>query len=66
MTMRFLIVASLFLGLFAALAFGQTFEVKDQHGILVVTVENVKMFRHSDYFKEDIPAFEATIKNVVR
>ena len=45
-------------------AFGQTFEVKDRSGVPVVTVDSVKVFRHSDYFKEDIPAFQGIVKNV--
>jgi hypothetical protein len=48
---------------FATLTFGQTFEVKDRNGVPVATVDNVTMFQHSDYFKEDIPHFQGTVKN---
>ncbi len=57
--MRFL----LFVFVSTSLSFGQTYEVKDQHGIPVVTIGKVKLFRHSDYFKEDIPDFEAVVTN---
>lgn len=46
------------------LTFGQTFQVKDQHGVPVITISDVKMFRHSEYFKEDIPVFEGVITNI--
>jgi hypothetical protein len=58
--MRFLLSMCVLTGL----TFGQTYEVKDRHGIPVVKVFNVKLFRHSDYLKEDFPAFEAAITNV--
>jgi hypothetical protein len=60
LTMRFLLSMCVLTGL----TFGQTYEVKDRHGIPVVKVFNVKLFRHSDYLKEDFPAFEAAITNV--
>ena len=48
----------------ASLVFGQTFEVRSRSGDPVVAIENVKMFRYSDYFKEDIPEFRGIIRNV--
>jgi hypothetical protein len=48
----------------AVSAFGQTFELKDRKGTTVVTIDDVKMFRFSNYFKETIPVFQATVKNV--
>lgn len=44
--------------------FGQSFEVKDRNGVPVVKIDNVKMFRYSDYFKEDTPAFQGTVTNI--
>src|SRR6266446_7422383 len=43
---------------------GQTFEVKDRNGILVVTISDVKMFRFSSHFKTDIPDLQGIVKNV--
>jgi hypothetical protein len=40
------------------------FEVKDRSGAPTITLSALKMFRYSDYFKQDIPAFEGTLKNV--
>ncbi len=37
---------SFLLLMLSSLTFGQTFEVKDQHGILVVTVDIVMLFTH--------------------
>jgi len=48
--------------LFAAPSFGQTFEVKDQNGSVVLTITTVKMFRQSE--KENLPAFQDVVKNV--
>jgi hypothetical protein len=48
----------------ARIAAGQTYELKDRHGITVLTIGDVKMFRYSEYFKRDIPEFEARLTNV--
>jgi hypothetical protein len=40
------------------------FEVTDRSGAPAITLSTWKMFRYSDYFKQDIPAFEGTLKNV--
>jgi hypothetical protein len=48
--------------LFGALAFAQTFEVKDERGSVVLTIRTIKMFRDSG--KDDSPVFEAAVKNV--
>ena len=58
------VVISTLIGLPSGTAFGQIFAVKDRNGVLVLTVGNVKMFRHSDYFKEDIPVFQGIVVNV--
>src|SRR5450759_3766978 len=50
--------------LFTTLILGQTFQVKDRNGTPVVTVSRVQMFRYSDYFKDYIPDFQGTVKNV--
>lgn len=50
--------------IFAVFVSGQTVEVKDRNGVPVVTVSAVQMFRYSDYFKEDIPDFHGTVKNI--
>jgi hypothetical protein len=49
--------------LFATLATGQKFELKDRNGVPRITIEDVNMFRYSDYFKESIPVFQGTVKN---
>lgn len=48
----------------APLTFGQTFEVKDRNGILVMKVNEIKMFRYSSYFKKDIADFRCSLKNI--
>src|SRR5258708_2073828 len=63
------IVTAVLIGFFfamfgAGVAFGQTYELKDRQGMTVLTLDNVKMSRYSDYFKEEIPAFQGTVKNV--
>jgi hypothetical protein len=60
--LRFLSLIAVCELLFAALTLGQTFEVKDRDGSVVLTISAVKMFRHSD--REDLPIFEAVVKNV--
>lgn len=55
---------TLILFVMASSIVGQTFEVKDRNGAVVLIVDNVKMFRYSEYFKEDIPDFQGTVKKV--
>jgi hypothetical protein len=50
--------------LFSTSAFGQIFEVKNREGALVATVSEVKMFRYSDAFEQEIPEFRGVLKNV--
>ena len=49
---------------FAALSFGQTFEVKDRNGIPLVIISEVKMFRHSSKLDRDIPFLQGTLTNI--
>ncbi len=53
-----------YLLLFVSVGYGQTYEVKDRSGIVLLKISNIKMFRYSNYFKEDIPVFQATVANV--
>jgi uncharacterized membrane protein len=48
----------------ARIAVGQSYELKDRHGIKVLTISDVRMFRYSEYFKQDIPEFKAQVTNV--
>lgn len=52
------------ISIFAVIAYGQSFNLKDRNGIPVVAISDTKMFRHSTYFKSDIPDFQATAKNL--
>ena len=61
---RPMICCTVTLLMMASLTFGQTFEVKDRNGALVLSVANVKLFRYSDYFKKEIADFQGTIKNL--
>ena len=45
-------------------AFGQAHKVKGPKGETVAEISDMKLFRHSDYFNDDVPAFEASVKNV--
>jgi hypothetical protein len=42
----------------------QTLEVKDKNGVTVIKIEDVKLSRYSDYFKEEIPIFRGMVHNV--
>jgi hypothetical protein len=55
---------SLLLLTLAALAFGQTSEVKDRHGVRLVTISNVKMFRYSSKLDQNIPFLQGVLTNV--
>src|ERR1700676_4294376 len=48
----------------ATVIFGQTFELKDRHGIPVITIDNVTVFKHWEFQQEDLPYFAATVRNV--
>ena len=54
----------LVLGLTVPAMLGETIELKDRHGIPLVALSDVKMFRYSDYFMGDGPEFQATVKNL--
>ena len=41
----------------------QKVDLKDRGGIRLVTITGIRTFRHSDYFKHDIPEFRATVRN---
>jgi hypothetical protein len=49
---------------FAAVMVGQTFELKDGNCTSLLSVSEVKMLRYSQYFGEDIPEFQASVKNI--
>jgi hypothetical protein len=48
--------------MFTSIVLGQTFDVKDRNGVPMVTISDVKMFRHES--KQDIPSIRATVTNV--
>jgi hypothetical protein len=48
----------------AGIAFGQTYQIKDRHGIPIVEIGNVEMFRYSEIFHDYVPDFKATARNV--
>jgi hypothetical protein len=48
----------------AATSFGQTYQIKDRHGIPMVEISNVEMFRYSENFHTYIPDVKATARNV--
>jgi hypothetical protein len=43
---------------------GQTFEIRDRTGIPVIMIQSVKMVRYSEYFKTEIPTFQAIVQNI--
>jgi hypothetical protein len=47
-----------------ATAFGQTYQIKDHHGIPIVEISSVEMFRYSEIFRQYVPDFRASARNV--
>lgn len=54
----------LLLGLTVPTMCGETIELRDRHGIPLVELSEVKMFRYSEYFKADVPEFQANVRNL--
>ena len=45
-------------------SYGRTSYIQDKTGQPILALNDTKLFRYSDYYKTDIPAFEGTIQNI--